>query len=124
MSDVSSVKNLGFAERLRELRKQKELSQTQLGAIIGIHYTHVGRYERGSSLPNSDTLRRLAEALGVTGDYLLDGAVDTVARARLEDRELLQQFQEVEKLEDEDKRVVKVLLDAFLTKRKLRSLAV
>lgn len=124
MSDVSSVKNLGFAERLRELRKQKELSQTQLGAIIGIHYTHVGRYERGSSLPNSDTLRRLAEALGVTGDYLLDGSVDTVARARLEDRELLQQFQEVEKLEDEDKRVVKVLLDAFLTKRKLRSLAV
>lgn len=75
-------------------------------------------------MPNSDTLKRLAETLGVTGDYLLNGASDTMARARLEDRELLQQFQEVERLGDEDKRVIKVLLDAFLTKRKLRALAV
>ena len=123
MSDVSTARNQGFSERLRDLRKQRQLSQTQLGEQIGIHYTHVGRYERGTSMPNSETLKRLAEALGVTGDYLLDGASDIVARARLEDRELLQQFQEVEKLGDEDKRVVKVLLDAFLTKRKLRALA-
>jgi len=75
-------------------------------------------------MPNSETLKRIAETLGVTGDYLMDGSSDTVARARLEDRELLQQFQEIEKLEDEDKRVIKVLLDAFLTKRKLRALAV
>ena len=75
-------------------------------------------------MPNSDTLKRLAETLGVTGDYPLNGANDTIARARLEDRELLQQFQEVERLGDEDKRVIKVLLDAFLTKRKLRALAV
>jgi transcriptional regulator with XRE-family HTH domain len=74
-------------------------------------------------MPNSDTLKRLAETLGVTGDYLLDGASDSLARARLQDRELLQQFQEVKKLGDEDKRVIKVLLDAFLTKRKLRALA-
>ena len=124
MSDVFTARNQGFADRLRELRKQKELSQTELGERIGIHYTHVGRYERGTSMPNSETLKRIAETLGVTGDYLLDGASDTVARARLEDRELLQQFQEVEKLEEEDKRVIKVLLDAFLTKRKLRALAV
>ncbi len=124
MSDVSAPRNQGFADRLRDLRKQKQLSQTQLGELIGIHYTHVGRYERGTSMPNSDTLKRLAETLGVTGDYLLNGANDTIARARLEDRELLQQFQEVERLGDEDKRVIKVLLDAFLTKRKLRALAV
>jgi transcriptional regulator with XRE-family HTH domain len=123
MSDVSTARNQGFADRLRDLRKQKQLSQTQLGEQIGIHYTHVGRYERGASMPNSDTLKRLAETLGVTGDYLLDGASDSLARARLEDRELLQQFQEVEKLGDEDKRVIKVLLDAFLTKSKLRALA-
>ncbi len=113
----------GFAQRLRELRKQKGLSQTELGQRAEVHYTHVGRYERGVSRPGADTLKRLADALGVSGDYLLEGAVEEAARARFEDRELLRQFQEVEKLPEEDKAVVKRLLEAFLTKKQLQELA-
>lgn len=113
----------GFAERLRELRKQKGLSQTELGERVEVHYTHIGRYARGVSRPAADTLKRLADALGVSGDYLLEGAVEEAARARFEDRELLQQFQEIEKLPEEDKAVVKRFLDAFLTKKHLQELA-
>lgn len=113
----------GFAQRLLELRKQKNLSQTELGKLAKLHYTHIGPFERGSLRPAGDTLKRLADALGVTGDYLLEGAVDEVAKARFEDRELLQQFQQVEQLPDEDKRVVKKLLDAFLVKKQLQALA-
>lgn len=113
----------GFAQRLRELRKQKNLSQTELGQLAGLHYTHVGRFERGTSRPSGDTLKRVADPLGVTSDYLLDGAANGAAKARFEDRELLKQFQEVEQLPDEDKNVVKKLLDAFLTKKQLQALA-
>ena len=113
----------GFAQRLRELRKQKNLSQTDLGQLAELHYTHIGRFERGTSRPSGDTLKRLADALGVTSDYLLDGATDEAAKARFEDRELLKQFQEVEQLPDDDKNVVKKLLDAFLTKKHLQALA-
>jgi transcriptional regulator with XRE-family HTH domain len=113
----------GFAQRLRELRKQKNLSQTELGQLAELHYTHIGRFERGTSRPSGDTLKRVADALGVTGDYLLEGAADEAAKARFEDRELLKQFQEVERLPDEDKFVVKKLLDAFLTKKQLQALA-
>jgi transcriptional regulator with XRE-family HTH domain len=113
----------GFAQRLRELRKQKNLSQTELGQLAGLHYTHIGRFERGTSRPSGDTLKRVADALGVTSDYLLDGAADEAAKARFADRELLKQFQEVEQLPDEDKNVVKKLLDAFLTKKQLQALA-
>jgi transcriptional regulator with XRE-family HTH domain len=113
----------GFAERLRMLRKQKNLSQTELGQLAGLHYTHIGRFERGTSRPGSDTLKRLADALGVSGDYLLEGAAEEAAKARFEDRELLRQFQEVERLPAEDKHVVKTLLDAFLTKKQLQTLA-
>ncbi|MER2603029.1 MAG: helix-turn-helix transcriptional regulator [Candidatus Competibacter phosphatis] len=113
----------GFAQRLRELRKSKNLSQTELGQLVGLHYTHIGRFERGASRPSGDTLMRLADALGVTSDYLLDGATHEAAKARFEDRELLKQFQEVEQLPDEDKNVVKKLLDAFLTKKQLQALA-
>lgn len=113
----------GFAQRLRELRKSKNLSQTELGQLAVLHYTHIGRFERGASRPSGDTLMRLADALGVTSDYLLDGATHEAAKARLEDRELLKQFQEVEQLPDEDKNVVEKLLDAFLTKKQLQALA-
>ncbi len=112
----------GFAARLRTLRKQKNLSQTELGKLAGLHYTHIGRFERGASRPSGDTLMRLADALGVTSDSLLEGAT-AAAKAKFEDRELLKQLQEVERLPEEDKNVVKKLLDAFLTKKHLQALA-
>jgi transcriptional regulator with XRE-family HTH domain len=47
----------GFAVRLRTLRKPRNLSQTQLGEKAGLlHYTHIGRFERGTSRPGGDTL--------------------------------------------------------------------
>jgi transcriptional regulator with XRE-family HTH domain len=113
----------GFPERLQSLRKQKNLSQADLGKLVGVHYSHVGRYERGISRPAADTLKRMADALGVSGDYLIEGSTEEAAKARFEDRELLCQFQEVEKLADEDKMVVKKLIDAFLTKKQIQSLA-
>lgn len=73
--------------------------------------------------PSGDTRMRLADALGVTSDYPLDGATHEAAKARFEDREMLKQFQEIEQLPDEDKNVVKKLLNAFLTKKQLQALA-
>ncbi len=93
-----------------------------VSGLRSLHYTHIGRVERGASRPSGDTLKRLADALEVTSDYLLEGAPDDAARAKFADRELLRQFQEVERLPDEDKHVVKTLLDAFLTKRHLQAL--
>lgn len=113
----------GFSQRLRELRKQKNLSQTELGKLAELHYTHIGRYERGASRPSGDTLKRLADVLGVTSDYLLEGVATEAAKARLEDRELLQQFQDVERLPEDDRHVIKRLLDAFLTKKQVQALA-
>ncbi len=43
--------------------------------------------------------------------------------AQLTDKELLRQFQEVEKLEPEDKHLVKTFIDAFITKRQIQRLA-
>ena len=107
----------GFAERPRTLRKQKDLSRTELGQRAGLRYTHIGRVERGASRPGGDTLTRLAEALDVTGADLLDGAQDEATRARIAGRDLLRQFQEAGQLSDAGKHVVKTLLDAFLTKK-------
>jgi transcriptional regulator with XRE-family HTH domain len=114
--------NQSFADRLRDLRKAKGLSQTDLGQLVGLHYTHVGRYERALSMPAADTLQRLAEVLGVSADYLLEGTSSDAAKADFKDRDLLRQFQEVERLSDDEKGVIKKLLEAFLMKKQLEKM--
>lgn len=121
--DMTSTIQANFAQRLRELRKQKGISQSELGKLADLHYTHIGRFERGSSLPGSETLKRLAAALDVTSDYLLEGTPNEAAKARLADHELLTLFQEIEQLPAEDKAVIKIFLDAFLTKKQIKLLA-
>lgn len=111
-----------FPERLRALRKKLNLSQTELGKRVGVHYTHIGRYEAGKSAPAAETLRRLADALQVTADFLIDGAANDNARARLTDNDLLRAFQQVEALPAEDKATIKKLLDAFLAMQQIRGI--
>lgn len=122
-AELQTPEHNDFAHRLRELRRQRNLSQADLAEQVEVHSTHISRYERGLSRPSADTLKRLADVLGVSGDYLLEGATDEAAKARFEDRELLRQFQEVEGLPDRDKEIVKELLEAFLTKRHVQQLA-
>ncbi|MFP1853868.1 hypothetical protein ACLEDO_17050, partial [Lonsdalea quercina] len=78
---------------------------------------------RRSGTPASAAPAGVSRCAGCDRDYLLEGATDEAAKARFEDRELLRQFQEVELLPDEDKDVIKKLLDAFLTKKQLQVLA-
>jgi transcriptional regulator with XRE-family HTH domain len=120
----ANVDTPGFPQRLRELRRQKNLSQSALGEKAGVHYTHISKYERGVSTPSLETIRGLADALDVSTDFLMEGDTDDVARARFQDRDLLRQFQEVEKLPTEDKELVKRFLDAFLFKRQVETMAV
>jgi len=67
-------------------------------------------------------LAKLANALGVSSDYLTNGTSDDLAESSLTDKELLNQFKSIEKLPEADKNVVKVFLDAFITKKKLKQL--
>ena len=112
--------NIDFGNRLSALRKQRSMTQTDLSKIVGIHYTHIGRYEVGRSLPSIDTLKKLAAALGTTADFLMDGATHDTAKARLTDQELLEYFQQAVLLPEDDKRMVKRFLEAFLQMRQIQ----
>lgn len=114
--------NTGFPQRLEQLRKEKKLTQRGLASLIGVHYTHVGRYERGESNPSITTLPRLAAALGTTNDYLLEGTTGTLAADWLSDRDLLRQFQQVEKLPANRKTIVKELIEAFLVREQMKKM--
>ena len=82
----------------------------------------MGRYEKKGAQPSAEVLSKLANALGVSSDYLTNGTSDDLAESSLTDKELLNQFKNIEKLPEADKNVVKVFLDAFITKKKLKQL--
>lgn len=109
-------------DRIKELRTSKSYTQSDLAKLVGLTYIQVGRYEKGKSNPSSDVLQKLASALDTTTDFLMNGGTEQV-EAQLTDKELLRQFQEVEKLEPEDKHLVKTFIDAFITKRQIQRLA-
>jgi len=115
-------KNIGFAKRLKELRLNKKVSQTELGKIVGLHFTHISRYERGISQPTAEKIKRLAEFLGVTTDYLIEGKINDIAKTKLGDKDLLEMFSEIEGFQEEDKNCIKRLIDAFIAKKKIHEL--
>ncbi len=113
-----------FAQRLRQLRKDRELTQAELGKRAGVHNVNLSRYERGLSEPSAETLKRLAEALDVSVGYLVEGSADEIPAMRFEDPELRDQMHAIERLPEEDKQVVKRFLDAFLFRKRVQDLAV
>jgi len=109
-----------FSLRLKHLRQEKSLSQTELGELAKVHYTHISKYERGESSPSMDTLILLADCLNVSLDYLVKGNENDAAIANLADKDLLKMFEQAEKLPTEEKEAMKKFLDAFLLKEKFK----
>jgi transcriptional regulator with XRE-family HTH domain len=113
---------LAFAERLKQARLAKGLTKSELGSKIGVHYSQVGRYEEKGAHPSADALSKIANVLEVSSDYLMNGTPDDLANSSLSDKELLNQFKIIEKLPELDRSVVKIFLDAFITKNKLKQM--
>jgi|ERR1700752_3009370 len=111
---------MSFGKRLAKARIEKGYSQTELGEIAGVHYTQIGRYEKKGVVPAGDVLGKIANALGVTADFLMSGTTNDLANSTLNDKELIALFKRMEELPKEKKKVVKELIDAFLFKTEMQ----
>lgn len=58
-------------ERLKELRKDKVLTQKELSKILNLAYTSYNGYETGKIIPPIDKVELIADYFDVTVDYLL-----------------------------------------------------
>ena len=63
-----------FGDRLRRLRKERDITQAQLAEVIGVVPSAVGKYERfPQAYPSVEALIKIAEYFSVSIDYLLRG---------------------------------------------------
>ncbi|MDB7083005.1 helix-turn-helix transcriptional regulator [Erysipelatoclostridium ramosum] len=62
---------MDFAQRVKQLRKNKHLTGEQLGNVLGITKTGISYWENGRSVPDNEMLLKLADFFDVSIDYLL-----------------------------------------------------
>lgn len=60
-----------FKERLKELRKEKNVTQTYISKILNVSKMAVSHWEKGNSEPSIEQLKILAKYFDVSVDYLV-----------------------------------------------------
>lgn len=111
---------MNLAKKLFELRKERKLSQDEVGKAINVNKSQVSNWEQNKGNPSLDSLVGLAKLFGVSTDYLLFDNVPREGFEAINDFELYQKFRDTEKLEPQDKKFVAHLIDLVLLKVKFK----
>lgn len=106
-----------FGNRLLRLRKERGWSQPQLGKQIGTSGAIIGRYERGEITPSIDVAKKLADAFGVTLDYLTN---DKRMPNILQNQTMLIRWKEIDSLETNEQERILSVLDSLIRDAKAR----
>ncbi|HEY5592481.1 MAG TPA: helix-turn-helix transcriptional regulator, partial [Paludibacter sp.] len=67
--------NFDLTKKVKELRTRRGLSQEQLADLTLLSLRTIQRIENGENVPRGDTLKRLAVALNVSPDEIIDWRV-------------------------------------------------
>ena len=70
LQDVG-VEYTTFGKRLRQIRKERRMTQGEFAELLGTSKQILSRYEREDRSPRIEVVRKYAEALKVSADYLL-----------------------------------------------------
>ncbi|MFP4347546.1 MAG: helix-turn-helix domain-containing protein [Thermodesulfobacteriota bacterium] len=108
-----------FAQKLSTLRNERGLTQQEMANLIGVGIAQIRRYEKGNSSPTLEVIKKVAHTLGISADELIFDENERVAAAKIPDRKLLEQFEQISKLSAHDKEAVKTILDSMILKGRL-----
>ena len=65
-----------FGARIRQIRREKNLTQEALAEMINVSPSFLGHVERGTRVASIDTLIALCNKLNVSPEYLLCGSLN------------------------------------------------
>ena len=104
-----------FSERLRAAREKRGLKQGDLAGRAGLQASAISHFETGARKPSFDNLRRLADALEVTTDYLLGRVTEAQALAGAD-----KLHRHLDRLSSEDRDIAEDFLQILAKKAKDR----
>ncbi len=106
---------LHIGSKITELRKQKGWSQSDLAKAIEASRDIIGKYEREENTPSLEMAQKMADAFGVTVDFLLGKG----AFAKY-DKEAVKRLDDIENLDSNTRKTLFGVIDTFLRDAKAR----
>ncbi|TNE65987.1 MAG: XRE family transcriptional regulator [Alphaproteobacteria bacterium] len=95
--------DISVGERLRAIRRQRGLTQSELGGTLGLTFQQIQKYERGANRISASRLALLANALAVpVGAFFEDGDTAGIDRNEDEIQELVTCFERMSPALKED----------------------
>lgn len=101
-------------EKLKQLRKEKNLSQVEMANILNVHQTAVSQWEQGRTTPDMQTLIKIADYFQVTVDYLLgknSENIDSYNSLTVHEKQLIKKYR---LLDQHGQKAVNSVLDVEL----------
>jgi len=106
---------MDLSSKITELRKKKDWSQAELARQIDVSREIVGRYERGDATPSIDIAKRIADAFGVSLDFLVGDGINVEF-----DKNTVKRIQDILKLEPETQDKMWFFIDTIIRDAKAR----
>jgi transcriptional regulator with XRE-family HTH domain len=109
-----------FSERIKEIRKVKNLSQLDLANKIGMDRAQYSRIETGKVEPNLATIRKIADALEVDIVDLFkdDNAFDINSH----NKSFVEKVKVIEELDEEQRKILFAFIDMASTNKRLKDM--
>jgi transcriptional regulator with XRE-family HTH domain len=90
--------------------------------LSGVGISQIRRYETDKSTPSLDATIRLVKALGVSIDEMVFDKTTAIASNKIIDRELLEQFEMISYMDEEERSLVKKILEGVIVKNQVEKL--
>jgi len=111
---------MDIATNIRKLRENRDFTQKQIAAELGIGYSNYNKMENGFREPSVEELQKLAKLYDITVDELINPEDITPKEVVIQDKTVTERVRLIEQLEDEDKQAVYRVIDSMLTKSKFK----
>jgi transcriptional regulator with XRE-family HTH domain len=106
---------MNIGNKIAELRKQKELSQTDFAKAVGVSREMIGRYERNEVMPSIEIAKKIADTLEVSLDYLAGEGMNAKF-----DKQTVKRMEDIERLPQDEKNIVYKMIDMALVYSKTK----
>jgi transcriptional regulator with XRE-family HTH domain len=100
---------------IADLRKERSWSQADLANQTDVSQVMIGKYERGDAVPSIEVAKKIADAFGVSLDYLV-GEGQNVSF----DKKILERIKALQLLEPEKRNTLFDLIDTYIRDFKTR----
>lgn len=109
-----------IGNRLRKIREEKRLSQTEVAQTMKMLPTQYNKIENGNVSPGLETLAKISDALDVSIDVIVFG--HSKHKVKPEDASLSAKVERIEKLPPEERYIANEILNLVFARDTLKNL--